>query len=168
MRIFITGNAGSGKTTLAQKLGRVTGLPVIGLDKIVWQPGWKKTPRECRIVQERVLAEGECWIVDGVSYIIQDAADVVIFLDVPRSKSFFRCMKRNWGFMFGSRPDLPRDCPEFLILPYLTKLIYNFPNQVKPKILAKMQMRKYGQFLVRNDRDLSVAFQHLGIDQTMM
>ncbi len=165
MRIFITGNAGSGKTTLARKLGMATGLPVIGLDRIIWQPGWKKTSKEVRMAQERAISAKGFWIVDGVSNIFQDAADVVIFLDVSRSKSFVRCMKRNWKFMFQSRPELPPNCPEFLILPYLLKLIWKFPNQVRPNILAKMQARDSGQFIVQNEHDLKVLVKYLGIDE---
>ena len=45
-RINITGNAGSGKTTLAKNLGRRLSIPVIHLDQIVWQPNWQKTPPE--------------------------------------------------------------------------------------------------------------------------
>jgi adenylate kinase family enzyme len=44
LRIHITGNAGSGKTTLAIALGQLIGLHVHHLDSIVWQPGWKKAP----------------------------------------------------------------------------------------------------------------------------
>ena len=39
-RIMIVGQPGSGKSTLAAALGQRTGLPVIHIDKIHWQPGW--------------------------------------------------------------------------------------------------------------------------------
>jgi len=38
-RVVILGRGGSGKSILASKLGEVTGLPVIELDKTFWQPG---------------------------------------------------------------------------------------------------------------------------------
>lgn len=44
MKIHVTGNAGAGKTTIARKIGNELGLDVFGLDKIVWQAGWVKTP----------------------------------------------------------------------------------------------------------------------------
>ncbi|MFT7214503.1 MAG: adenylate kinase family enzyme, partial [Granulosicoccus sp.] len=44
MRIHVTGDAGSGKTTLGKKIGAELNLPVFGLDQVVWQPGWTKTP----------------------------------------------------------------------------------------------------------------------------
>ena len=40
-RILVTGNAGSGKSTLAARLGGLLGLDVVGLDRVVWQPGWQ-------------------------------------------------------------------------------------------------------------------------------
>ena len=39
-RIMIVGRPGSGKSSLAQAIGERTGLPVIHIDKIHWQPGW--------------------------------------------------------------------------------------------------------------------------------
>ena len=48
VRIFITGNAGSGKTTLAGQMGEALRIPVFGLDSIVWLPGWKKASSAVR------------------------------------------------------------------------------------------------------------------------
>ncbi|WP_349775075.1 AAA family ATPase [Frigidibacter sp. SD6-1] len=39
-RIMIIGQPGAGKSTLAAALGQRTGLPVIHIDHIHWQPGW--------------------------------------------------------------------------------------------------------------------------------
>ena len=38
MRILIFGNAGSGKTTLARRLGAQHRLAVLDLDNVVWSP----------------------------------------------------------------------------------------------------------------------------------
>jgi len=40
------GRGASGKSTLARRLGDITGLPVIEVDKIFWQPGLIATPRD--------------------------------------------------------------------------------------------------------------------------
>lgn len=36
---MILGRGGAGKSALARKLGEVTGLPVVELDALFWQPG---------------------------------------------------------------------------------------------------------------------------------
>lgn len=64
-RVMIIGQPGSGKSRLAHALGQRTGLPVIHIDTIHWQPGWversfdEKT-RLCREVEAR-----DQWIFEG-------------------------------------------------------------------------------------------------------
>lgn len=137
MRIHITGNAGSGKSTLAKRLGHITGLPVHSLDKIVWKSGWKKTPAEERSALESRLIENSSWIIEGVSSLVRKAADQVIFLDYPPFLCTLRCFKRNWRYLFRSRPELPPRCPEILVISELMKIIWNFPGIVRPKILKE-------------------------------
>ena len=38
-RVLILGPGGSGKSILALRLGEITGLRVVELDKVFWQPG---------------------------------------------------------------------------------------------------------------------------------
>ena len=39
-RVPIYGVTGSGKTTLAEKLSKVTSLPWYSVDDMTWEPGW--------------------------------------------------------------------------------------------------------------------------------
>ena len=50
-----------------------------------------------------------------------------------------RCLRRNAPYLFRSRPGLPERCPELLILPTLLRLIWRFPVQTRPWILAAQQ-----------------------------
>jgi adenylate kinase family enzyme len=155
-RIHITGNAGSGKSTLAAKLGRSLDLPVYGLDQIVWQPGWRKSPADWRKDREAELVARPSWIIDGVSRPVLDAADYVIFLDVSRATSLVRCARRNWKYLFRSRPGLPENCPEVLIIPRLIKIIWGFPVHVRPGILDALLDREGGH-VVRDKAALERA-----------
>ena len=49
MKIAVIGYTGSGKSVLAAKLGKILGCPVLHLDKLQFEAGWK----------ERKEAEGE-------------------------------------------------------------------------------------------------------------
>lgn len=163
MKIHITGNAGSGKTTLANKLSHELGLDVFGLDVIVWQEGWKKSSPEFKAAKIDDLISLENWIIEGVSDQVRDVADIVIFLDVNRAISYWRCSKRNWKYLFKSRPGLPSNCPEIVILPHLLKTIWRFKHQVRPKILADIAKRPQSSFRASNKGDLQNLTTKLGL-----
>lgn len=134
MRIHITGNAGSGKTTMAKELGFLLGVDVHGLDKIVWQEGWITRPSKERRRLEEELCQKTTWVIEGVSSIVRESADVVVFLDFSRRECYWRCLQRNWRYLFKSRPELPDRCPEIKIIPQLIKIIWQFPSQARPRI----------------------------------
>lgn len=100
-RVAIIGRGASGKSSLAVSLGEITGLPVIELDKIFWQPGLVATPRDHWIaIQERLVA-GERWIIDGdlgpydVVEIRLRAADTILFLDFSLLRCAWRALRRS-------------------------------------------------------------------------
>ena len=138
-RIHVTGNAGAGKTTLASRIAAELDLPLFGLDKIVWRPGWEKTPPDIRDQLEAELIAKPRWVIDGVSHLIRQAADVTIFLDVPRHRCLIRSCRRSIPYLFRSRPELPDNCPEYRILPRLFKIVWRFPDRVRPVILNEIK-----------------------------
>ena len=136
-RVLVTGNAGSGKSILAVALGARLNIPVFGLDAIVWQPRWRKTPEIEKRHRITALVSQPAWVIDGVSTQAVEAADTVIFLDVPRRVCYMRVAQRNVSYLFRSRPGLPEHCPEILIVPKLAKIIWTFHAHERPTILAE-------------------------------
>jgi len=105
-RIALIGCPGSGKSTLARQIAEKTGHPVIHLDYQYWQPGWVPVPKdEFRAMQEQWV-RSERWIIDGfyggTLELRFAAADLVIFLDLPRLLCAWRVIRRNGT----PRPDL--------------------------------------------------------------
>lgn len=161
MRILVTGNAGSGKSTVAKELSNRHGLLYSSLDSVVWQEGWKKTPREVRRKKIQKLIAQDSWVIDGVDYDVLTAAEVIVFLDLPRGTCIFRAMRRNIPYLFSSRPELPDNCPEILVLPQLLKIIWRFPKRVRPTILAEKTKRSEGFIHIRSNLELETYFQNL-------
>lgn len=64
-RIAIIGSAGTVKSTLARRLGELTGLDVIHLDALYWLTGWVATPDEEWEALVKEIASQERWITDG-------------------------------------------------------------------------------------------------------
>ena len=100
-RVVILGRGASGKSTLAVRLGEITGLPVIELDKVFWGPGLVAAPRDQWVAaQERLVAE-EGWIMDGdlgphdVVEIRLRAADTILFLDFSFVRCAWRAIRRS-------------------------------------------------------------------------
>jgi adenylate kinase family enzyme len=100
-RIVILGPGASGKSTLARRLGEMTGLPVIELDKIFWKPGLVPTSRlEWEKIQH-ALAERSHWIMDGdlgpydAVEVRLAAADAIVFLDFSVLRCAWRALCRS-------------------------------------------------------------------------
>ncbi|HKD81942.1 MAG TPA: adenylate kinase [Candidatus Angelobacter sp.] len=99
-RVVILGRGGAGKSTLARRLGELTKLPVIELDKLFWQPGLAPTPRDEWITAQESLIREERWIMDGdlgpydAVEVRLRAADTIVFLDFALLRCAWRAIHR--------------------------------------------------------------------------
>jgi adenylate kinase family enzyme len=99
-RVVVLGRGAAGKSTFANRLGRIGGLPVIALDDWFWQPGLMPLPEDRWVeVQER-LAGRDRWIMDGdlgpydVLRPRLEAADTAIVLDFSLARCAWRALRR--------------------------------------------------------------------------
>jgi adenylate kinase family enzyme len=123
-RVVILGRGASGKSTLARRLGEITRLPVIELDKVFWGPGLTATSREQWAGVQEKLAAQEGWIMDGdlgpydAVEVRLRAADTIILLDFSLARCAYRAFRRSrerrdfwqWliAYRYQSRPVLLR------------------------------------------------------------
>jgi adenylate kinase family enzyme len=153
-RVIILGRGGAGKSTLAAKLGEITGLPVIELDKLFWQPGLRALPPdEWAKVQRRLIAQ-DTWIMDGdlgrydAAEVRLAAADTIILLDFALVRCAWRALSRGrersdfWKWLITYRRRS---------LPLLMEAVRKFaPHAELHLIRNPKQLRRFLSGLERN------------------
>jgi len=126
-RIAIIGSPGAGKSTLARRLGRKLKIQVVHLDRNFWLPDWKQKPRSVRIGILQECVRKRQWIIEG-TYLDSseprlDAADIIIFLDIPFFICLYRIIKRHFKCQGRHRHDLKEGCPDKLTLTRILKVL---------------------------------------------
>lgn len=139
-RVMVIGCGGAGKSTLARALGEKTGLPVVHLDQIWWEPGnWQHLEKAEFDQRLAVELEKTRWILDGnFNRTIEarlEVCDTVIYLDYPRLvciKNWLGRVIKNWG---RHRPDMTEGCIERFD-PEFVKWIWNFNKNNRARYYA--------------------------------
>ena len=113
-RIVVLGCAGSGKTTLARRLGERSGTPVICLDAL-WQPHWGEKDVPVFRASMKEAHAGEAWISDGnfalATFDIRlPRATLVIWMERSRLycawRAITRVFQRGEAHRIGKLPDV--------------------------------------------------------------
>lgn len=91
-RVLIFGNGGSGKTWLANKLGRGLQRAVIHLDDLRWEPGNYGVARDNQLVVNEAMdaATADRWLMEGVygwlAKAVLPRATKLIWIDLPEAE----------------------------------------------------------------------------------
>ncbi|WP_258769743.1 MULTISPECIES: adenylate kinase [Bradyrhizobium] len=86
--MVIIGNAAGGKSTLARTLAARRNLPLVEVDRLLWQKGWQLTPADVYTRRHAEAIAGERWVIEGLGS--QDSiaprmsrATEVVLIDLP-------------------------------------------------------------------------------------
>ena len=145
-KVIVIGCPGSGKTTFAEKLNKITDIPLYYLDAIWHKPDKTHISREDfdKSISE-IFAQPE-WIIDG-NYnrtmemrLIQ--CDTVFLFDLPTEI----CLQGAAERLGKERYDLPWIEKE--LDPSFRKTIEDFPTNSLPKIYELIEKYKDGRQIV--------------------
>ncbi|MDL2233445.1 hypothetical protein LJC63_07690 [Ruminococcaceae bacterium OttesenSCG-928-L11] len=124
---------------MATRLGQLTGLPVVHLDSLFWNPGWVQTPSALMAEKVHAAADQPAWVIDGNYSSTRDyrleRADTVIYLDFNHYTCLFRAFKRFFKNYGRTRSDLGEGCPEQMDWVFI-KWIWRFPKRSRGDILG--------------------------------
>ena len=159
-KVIVIGCPGSGKTTFAEKLNKITGLPLYYLDAVWHKPDKTHIPREefDRRITE-IFATPE-WIIDGnynrtIEMRLKEC-DTVFLFDLPTEV----CLQGATERIGKGHYDLPwleaEPDPEFM------RFIEEFPQTTLPKIYELIEKYKAEKQVVifksREDADEYISF----------
>lgn len=147
-KIVIIGSGGSGKSTLARDISSRLGIEAHHLDALLWKPNWVPATRQEQIIIQTELIGRTSWIIDG-NYggtldLRMEAADTILFLDLPRIVCTYRVLKRMINYKDKVRPDMGTGCEERFD-PNFLKWVWNYPKTQRPDVLHRLQSSRANQ-----------------------
>ena len=154
-KVIIIGCPGSGKTTFAEKLNRITGLPLYYLDAIWHKPDKTHIQREDFDKRISEIFSTSEWIIDGnYNRTIEERlrqCDTVFLFDLPTEV----CIRGATDRLGKDRYDLP--WIERELSPSFRRSIEEFPHNSLPRIYELIEKYSIDKqvviFRLREDAD---------------
>ena len=152
-RILVMGSSGSGKSTFAQRLSDITGIPTVSLDALYWQPGWMPsdtTEFDARVTEAARLPR---WIMDGnytssgAGELRRSTADAVFWFDLPRRTCMTGILTRIATSYGRVRPEMAPGCPEKFDLEFF-RYVWTYRQLQRPKLLQYFEGLRPDQALI--------------------
>ena len=169
-RVLVIGSCGAGKSTLAKRLHKATGLKPIHLDRFYHKPNWGKPTDEEWLETVKVLISGEDWIIDGnfggTMEFRMKHCDTVIWLDFPRILCTYRTLKRTITHWNKTRSDMAEGCNERFDWEF-TKYVWNFARDKNLLLEARFRkLENVKMFRLRSGTEVEIFFKNLNKNQS--
>jgi adenylate kinase family enzyme len=156
-RIMVMGSSGSGKSTFAGRLSAITGIPIVSIDALYWQPGWIESERaEFRERLAEVTRQPR-WIMDGnytsaAGELRRQVCDTVFWFDLPRRTCMLGILTRIAAGYGQVRPEMAPGCPERIDFEFF-RYVWTYRAQQRPNLLAFFEgLRPDQTFVTFTDR----------------
>ena len=100
-RVSVVGNAGSGKSRLAERLAELLGVPHVELDAIHHLADWEPIDPGEFLARVEAVTATESWVIDGnyrpvvVDGPVWQRADTIVWLDLPRRTVMVQVTRRT-------------------------------------------------------------------------
>lgn len=150
-RILVLGCPGSGKSTFACKLHRLTGIPLIHLDNIWWNADRTHCSREAFDRRLEEVMREDRWILDGDYSRTYEprirACDVIVFLDYMEEE----CMRGITERVGKTREDIP--WTEQTLDPELVAMVKSYRTKNRPVLQKLLEQYSEKQQLVFENRE---------------
>lgn len=139
-KVIVLGCPGSGKTTFAEKLNKLTGLPLYYLDAIWHKPDKTHIPREEFDGRIREIFSTDSWIIDGnyartIEMRLKEC-DTVFLFDLPTEV----CLQGATARIGKGRYDMPWIEKE--LDSEFEAFIRDFPQNTLPAIYKLLEKHK--------------------------
>lgn len=165
-RITIVGGPGTGKTTLAQKLGTIFNLPIIHIDGINYTPNWEKVEKEKRdkLILEKI--KNEKWISDGnYSSTLKERiekSDLIIWLDYSGFDSIKGVLSRRIKNINKEKQEIP-GCKERISWEFF-KYVVTYRRKARNKIVEKIKNASEDKVCIfKNRKELNKWLENIEI-----
>jgi adenylate kinase family enzyme len=116
-RIVVIGNAAGGKSTLARQLARRRELPLIEVDRLLWQPVWQLTPPADYARQHTEIVARQDWVIEGLGR--QDSiaerlarSTEIVLIDMPPWMHFALAAEQQIAWARGQLDHPPAGAAE--------------------------------------------------------
>ena len=156
-KVIIIGCPGSGKSTFARKLKKITGLPLYHLDMMYWKSDRTTVTKEVFLDRLREAMDNSEWIIDG-NYggsleMRFEECDTVFFLDYPTEVCIEGIESRK-GQPRSDMPWVENDSTDEDFIAFIN----NYNSQSRPKVLNLMEKYASKNIITFHSREESEEF----------
>ena len=145
MKIIVIGDISSGKSTFANKLGRILQLPVIHLDETMDSIGRKNKDAIRNFIEEEIKKEN--WIIEGNAFTKDKnkriyVTDVVFVFNLNPFISMYRHFLRYLKINFKNETRLGSSYSKLNLFYYIPYIFLKFPKRKREAVFLAKSLGK--------------------------
>ena len=151
-KVIIIGCPGSGKSTFARELHRITDLPLHHLDMMYWNADKTKVDKAVFLESLENALNTDEWIIDGnygsTMALRMKACDTVIFLDLPTAMCISGILERRGK----PRSDIPWYEPADSIDEEFLTFVRSYNENSRPRVMELLSRYSDKEMIVLKSR----------------